>query len=185
MAYQFEKTINGLKYIISLERRTAVLTGYKCGIGPHVDIPSTVICDGKSYHVNQIGEGAFKGCLGVASVTIPETVFEIKAEAFKDCSDLTRIIIPDSVHTIENFAFANCKKLIWVRCEIHFPEWLNEWTGNIFLGPSYENIFDGSNTGKCTLYVPATSINDYRYAMGFHKIKNIFPIKRDETIFSK
>jgi hypothetical protein len=185
MAYQFEKTIDGLKYKINLERHTAVLTGHKYGIGPHVDIPSSITCDRNRYYVNQIGRGAFKGCQGVTSVTIPETVIAIKAEAFKDCSDLIRIVIPDSVHRIGYSAFANCKRLICVRCEISLPGWLNEWEGDIFLSPNYEDIFDGSNTDKCTLYVPEYLIKNYSCAMGFRKIKNILPIKMDKTIISK
>ena len=41
-----------------------------------------------------IGEGAFAGCNGLTSITIPDSVTSIGRSAFRDCSSLTSIIIP-------------------------------------------------------------------------------------------
>ena len=38
--------------------------------------------------------GAFSGCSGLTSVTIPNSVTSIGDEAFSDCSGLQSIIIP-------------------------------------------------------------------------------------------
>ena len=55
--------------------------------------------------------GAFYGCTGLTSITIPEGVTSIGPYAFDGCSGLTEIVIPDSVITIDDYAFYYCKKL--------------------------------------------------------------------------
>ena len=56
--------------------------------------------------VTAIGEGAFKGCDRLKSVTIPDSVKSIGSEAFSDCHFLGSITIPDGVTTIGEDAFA-------------------------------------------------------------------------------
>lgn len=58
-----------------------------------------------------MGEGAFKGCKKLASVTLPDTLETIAAHAFEDCSSLSKIVIPSGVKKIDGFAFCACKKL--------------------------------------------------------------------------
>ena len=58
-----------------------------------------------------IGGGAFRGCSGLTSVTIPNSVTSIGFSAFSDCSGLTSITIPNSVTSIGNYAFAYCSGL--------------------------------------------------------------------------
>ena len=70
-------------------------------------LTSITIPDG----VTEIGDGAFKGCTGLTSITIPDTVAEIGYEAFSDCIGLTSITIPDSVTTIEAYSFWGCTGL--------------------------------------------------------------------------
>ena len=55
--------------------------------------------------------GAFRGCSGLTSITIPNSVTSIGGSAFYDCSGLTSITIPDSVTSIGNYAFAYCRGL--------------------------------------------------------------------------
>lgn len=58
-----------------------------------------------------IGEGAFKNCSNLSSVSIPNSVTEIGGYAFGECSNLTSIAIPNSVTAIGDHAFYGCSAL--------------------------------------------------------------------------
>ena len=55
-----------------------------------------------------IGEGAFKNCSNLSSVSIPNSVTVIGGYAFGECSNLTSIAIPNSVTAIGDHAFRYC-----------------------------------------------------------------------------
>ena len=74
-----------------------------------LNLPGTF--NGREYEVNQ---GAFYGCFGLTSITIPNTVMSIGAYAFFCCTGLTSITIPNSVTSIEEWAFGGCYKLVEV-----------------------------------------------------------------------
>ena len=75
------------------------------------DIPVTVTHNDRTYSVTSIGNDAFRGCSGLASVTIPESVTSIGNYAFYDCSGLASVTIPNSVTSIEGHAFYGCTGL--------------------------------------------------------------------------
>jgi hypothetical protein len=58
-----------------------------------------------------IGESAFAGCSGLASIEIPNSVTSISEGAFRDCSGLISIEIPNSVTSIGESAFSGCSGL--------------------------------------------------------------------------
>lgn len=98
-----------------------------------VEIPESVIYDGKAYFVTSIGQLAFSGCTGLTSIKIPNSVTSINGSAFartgltsvaipnsvttigdhafSGCSGLTSVTIPNSVTTIDEYAFYNCRDL--------------------------------------------------------------------------
>ncbi len=76
-----------------------------------VVIPSTVTFYNVTYNVTSIGNGAFGGCSGLTSITIPNSVTSIGNESFGGCSGLTSINIPNSVTSIGEWAFRDCTGL--------------------------------------------------------------------------
>ena len=60
---------------------------------------------------DSIPSEAFRGCSGLTSITIPESVTSIGNVAFYGCSSLTGITIPESVTSIGNSAFYGCSSL--------------------------------------------------------------------------
>ena len=55
----------------------------------------------------EIAECAFKSS-GLTSISIPDSVKEIKERAFAFCAQLTNVVVPHSVTKIDNLTFLKC-----------------------------------------------------------------------------
>ena len=153
-------------------------------------LTSVTIPDG----VTDIGKGAFYWCKSLTSVTIPESVTTIGERAFVHCDSLTSVTIPQyvttigdgtfdmcnalvsviigaGVTTIGNYAFEGCRSLMSVT--VYNPTLVN-------LVGKY--VYYGVDCSKCTLYVPAESVELYKAAEGWKEFGTILPIDESSAI---
>lgn len=94
---------------------TAVITDYE----PKIYTPHEIVIPGKvgagdDRTVTAIADEAFKACMSMKSVKIPDTVTSIGKAAFYACDNLTEITLPAAVKTVGELAFAGCKALVKV-----------------------------------------------------------------------
>ncbi len=68
---------------------------------------NTIIPEG----ILSIGDNAFYGCEGLASVNFPDSITNIGMRAFRDCANLTSVSLPNCITSIGSEAFANCTSL--------------------------------------------------------------------------
>ena len=79
-----------------------------------VVIPETVTYQDNTYSVTSIGNSAFRNCLNLTSVNIPNSVKSINTRAFEGCTGLTSLSIGSGLTSIGNNAFDGCTGLISV-----------------------------------------------------------------------
>ena len=104
------ETIDGLRYLIDTDAKTATLTA---NVGEKysgdIVVPEKVkASDGVEYPVTAFGDNAFKECTGLKSITIPSSVTSLSSDCFRECSNLTSITIPSSVISFGDNCFENC-----------------------------------------------------------------------------
>jgi hypothetical protein len=106
--------------------------------------------------VTSIGEGAFYGCTGLTSVTIPNSVTSIGGGAFYRCTGLTgTLTIPNSVTSIGGYAFYGCTILETVILPIRFAN-----TYASFGLTASQVSFDGETTQDVYLRGQQSVINN-------------------------
>ena len=103
MALADTEIVDGIEWTYSIVGETAQVDGASPATGA-ITIPSNL--GGRP--VTSIGDGAFYGCSGLKSVTIPSSVTSIGWEAFCNCSGLTSVTIPSSVTSIGEGVFSGC-----------------------------------------------------------------------------
>lgn len=81
----------------------------------NVVIPETFTYNDKTYTVTSIRNHAFYECIGLTSVSIPNSVTTIGISAFSGCTGLTTAEIPNSVTGISKNVFFKCRSLTTVK----------------------------------------------------------------------
>lgn len=133
-----------------------------------IDIPSSVTIIDNSVFVNckslssvtipdsvtELGDSAFQNCYNLTSVNIGTGITRIETFTFDNCSGLTSVTIPSSVTRIDEGAFQACKSLQNITIEATTPPILSGRT-----------VFN--NTNNCPIYVPCSSVADYKAASGW------------------
>ena len=99
--------------------------------------------------VTSIGSSAFYGCSGLTSLTLPSSVTSIGWATFSGCSGLASLTLPSSVTSIGKSAFEGCSGLTSIYVS---------WESPLSIDAS---TFKDANTGKCILYVPKGTYDDY------------------------
>ena len=100
--------IDGINYELNADtKEAAVIAKSRGNYSGNIVIPESVTYESTDYSVTSIGQGAFSGCTGLTSVTIPNSVTSIEG-AFSGCTGLTSVTIPNSVTSIEGSAFQYC-----------------------------------------------------------------------------
>ena len=85
--------------------------GYTNDYTGSVTVPAMVTYNSKAYKVTAVGNGAFRECPSLTSVSLPNTITSIGAYAFFDCSSLNTVNIPQAVTSIGAGAFSGCVSL--------------------------------------------------------------------------
>jgi len=104
----------------------------------------------KEYGYTSIGEYAFYNCKNLVSITLPNSITNIRRSAFFNCYKLAFITIPNSVISIGNYAFTFCHSLT----SVIIPNSVINIGNNAFTGcNSLTSVTIGNGTtgiGDCT-----------------------------------
>lgn len=94
-ANAYDACIDGIYYKFSGTNAIVTCQEYEHRIisdySGDVVIPESVSYNGRTYNVTGIGNGAFHGCTGLTSVSIPNSVTSIGDYTFQGCSSLTDV----------------------------------------------------------------------------------------------
>lgn len=115
------------------------------------NIKSVIVTAAMSEHFR------FMGCHKLESVILCDGLTTIHHSAFCNCLALTHITIPGSVSSIEIQAFRGCSGLRDVYCKATTPPTCGEM--------AFKD--DYGNTLNCKIYVPASSVEEYKTAEGW------------------
>ena len=91
-------------------------------------VSNTLLSDVVLTEATKISYNAFVNCKSIKSVTLSDTVVEIKGGAFKECTSLSTVVLSNELKKIGYYAFANCTSLR----QIELPSSLTELEDGAF-----------------------------------------------------
>ena len=94
-------------FYLTFDKANKTITGVTDKTITTINIPDEI----EGVAVEKIRDNAFRICIALTSVTIPDSVTTIGRSAFKSCSSLTSVTIPNLVTTIGNWTFSDCSSL--------------------------------------------------------------------------
>ena len=104
---------------------------------------------------------AFGQCSLQDTLTLPQSVLQIKEQAFYANKMLSAVILPENLQEIQSHAFSDCSSLYYI-CSLN-PE-----------PPSLaDDAFNSVEKNECALVVPEESVEAYRNANGWKEFKRI------------
>lgn len=103
--------------------------------------------------------------LGCRSTIIPKNIINIGYAAFSGCSSINAITLPTSIRAIGDYAFWQCTALSSLTCQASIVP----TTGN--------SVFYNIPLSKATLYVPETSLEEYKNAEQWQDFGTISPLE--------
>lgn len=130
------ETIDGLRYLIDSDAKTATLAANNGGekYSGNIVVPEKVkASDGMEYPVTAFADNAFKECVRLQSITIPSSVTSLGNSCFEWCEGLTSITIPSSVTSLGDYCFYECSGLT----SINIPSSVISLGQSCFEGCSY------------------------------------------------
>ena len=103
--------IGDLYYTFSGTNATCI--GYASTINwnTFTSIPDTVVNNGTTYTVTNIGQNAFKNCTSLALTSLPSGLTTISSSAFNGCTRLALTSLPSGLTEINGSAFSGCTNL--------------------------------------------------------------------------
>lgn len=114
VAWAYDAQVDGVCYNLNLSLKTAIVTNEKDKVDTGLDIyagtiviPESILFNGKSFKVTEIGKNAFYGSK-ISSISLPNSIVKIDDRAFFSCEKLQSIEIPVGVKQIGIYTFAEC-----------------------------------------------------------------------------
>lgn len=133
--------------------------------------------------MTRLGSAAFSGCLNLRDVSSLGRIIEIETLTFKDCVSLTDVCLPNTLEIMGSSCFFHCPQLT----NLTLPQAINtideyafsycgikamnvKWQTPIEIS---ENVFNGINLSKATLYIPLGSKRLYENSHSWCSFGNI------------
>lgn len=121
--------------------------------------------------VRKVGNNAFSRCVSLRELELPAGVKELESYAFSDCLSMRRLRLSGSYNMIGELIISGCSSLELLEVPALKPPFIE--------CESY--LFDPDDTAayeRCTLQVPAGSIQYYSRYHGWRLFRHIVPLTK-------